>query len=788
MSGRWLNLKEVIDATGWGVRTVQRKVRNGELKTATKDGRRKYFFDSLPFHVRLRLEQKNASAKETELPVSGKEQQPPAVQNVATAAPFALLPPAEPEALARETQPAKSSPPKVALSEKEEEAARARLAIIEPLINFQAENHAAPRSQLHLDLGLRLPDGREVSSLTTMAEYLSRSHDLSRATIFRWYRDFRRAGLIGLAPKTRNDKNKSRFFERYPKAATLASYLFLEQRQSVEKAHEAIKRDRLSLGIAPAARLPSYETVRRLLKGLPEPLKLLAREGQRVYRERCAPYLSRTRINVSAGELWVGDHMTHDFFAKNDSFLDAEFGARIRLRFTAFADWRSNYFTGYSWCWEGSSNSITSALRRGVQRYGPPEWVYIDNGKDYMKVAKGAMPAYLRSEIEPADWWKMEYSAMTEVGLFGRMGIAVQHCIVRRPQSKHVERLFGTVHSGFDRMFPTYTGPSPDKRPDFAAKAIAEHSKLLRLGSPGHSKLPWTSEVIRMGITWIEEVYHNKVQKSKDMEGMSPRQAFEAFRNPNQRPAPEPEVLALCLAEHKSCKVTECQFVLNTHAYIGDDEPSAIMLHQQNGRRLTVAFDPLDLAKVAVLDDNNRLIAWAKQKNFVTQSAESGPAISESMRLRRRLEKQTVGQIIALGTEARANGAISEAEHLAARAGVLNVEDLVTQRQVRVRPDNKRTAPVSAAEGARGALAILRGEDSDDAVTQRRARLRPDNTATAPISAAEGARQVLAMLREEDADDAVTQRRAGLRPDNTAAAPMSAAEVARGALAILREG
>ena len=49
-------------------------------------------------------------------------------------------------------------------------------------------------------------------------------------------------------------------------------------------------------------------------------------------------------------------------------------------------------FLGYSWCSEGSSHSITSALRRGVERYGPPESIYVDNGKDYLKVAKGAMP------------------------------------------------------------------------------------------------------------------------------------------------------------------------------------------------------------------------------------------------------------------------------------------------------------------------------------------------------------------------------------------------------------
>lgn len=781
----WITQEVVIAVTGWNRRTIQRKAHDGELETRLTNGRangravRKYNSASLSFDARLKLEQQQHA--------SAKEQPQPAVQNVATAAPFALLPPAEAE-LTSETQTAKSSPPKVALSEKEEAAARARLAIIEPLINFQAEKHAAPRSQLHLDLGLLLPDGRKVSSLSTMAEYLSHSHQLSRATIFRWYKDFRKAGLLGLATKTRNDKDKSRLFERHPEAATLAGYLYLEQRQSVRKAYEAIERDHLSLGLTPDE-LPSYETVRRLLKKFPEPLKLLAREGERVYRERCAPYISRTRINVSAGEIWISDHMIHDVEVMNDCFLDAEYGAPIRLRFTAFADFRSNYFIGYSWAWEGSSASITTSLRRGVLRYGIPELVYCDNGKDYLKVARGAMPGYLRSEIEPADWWKIEYQRLTDVGVFARMGIAVQHCIVRHPQSKAVERLFGTVHSGFDRIFPTYTGGSPSARPDFAAKAMAEHRRLLRIGKPGQSLHPTASQFIRMAIAWIEDVYHNKPQKSRDMEGMSPRQAFEAFRNPNQRPAPAPEVLALMLAERERRLVHECSVVLKNHRYIGNDRSDAVELHNQNDRTITVAYDPLDMEKVAILDNENRLIAWAKPELFSTQSATSAPAIKTSMQERRHLQKQTVRTIMAIGAEARSNGALTEAEHLAARAGVnFDVADAVTQKRARLRPSERRVAPVSAAEGARGALAILRGEDADDAVTQRRARLRPDNTATAPMSAAEGARQVLAILREEDADDAVTQRRARLRPDNTAAAPMSAAEIARNAIAILREG
>ena len=176
-----------------------------------------------------------------------------------------------------------------------------------------------------------------------------------------------------------------------------------------------------------------------------------------------------------------------------------------------------------------------------------------------------------------------------------------------------------------------------------------------------------------------------------------------------------------------------------------------MVLHEQNGRVITVAFDPIDLDKVAILDDENRLIAWAKPEHYATQSAESGPAISDSMRERRRLEKQTSGRILGIEAAARADGAMTEVEHLAWRAGVLDVPDVATQRRPRLRPNNTATAHKTADEIATEALAIIkkgtaharretREDHIDDVVTQRRARLRPDNTAAAPLTAAEIAR------------------------------------------------
>src|SRR5271157_624794 len=362
----WVSREDVMAVTDWTARMVQRKVAAGSLDARAAgpakqepNGRPvlEYSVASLPLDAQMKLlERSRTSAKESEaLAIAGGE--PPQLD-------------------------AQTATPKVALLPEGEAQARERYAVIEPLIHFEREQRAAPHGQLHLDLGLKLPDGTPVTTFTQMCLYLADKHKKGRATLLRWLARWREGGLPALADRTRSDKDTSRFFAKHPKAATLAAYLFLEQRQSVRAAHEAIQRDCLSLGITPRE-LPDYETVRAFLKGpaFSEPLKILAREGQRVYRERCAPYVSRGYTDVGSNEIWVSDHMIHDVEVQNDCFLDAEWGTPIRLCFTAILDFRARFVAGCSWAWEGSSRSITTALRRAVTAHGPAEVFYCDNGQ-----------------------------------------------------------------------------------------------------------------------------------------------------------------------------------------------------------------------------------------------------------------------------------------------------------------------------------------------------------------------------------------------------------------------
>jgi putative transposase len=469
---------------------------------------------------------------------------------------------------------------------------------------------------------------------------------------------------------------------------------------------EQIEREAAQLAIAD---LPSRETVRVFLSQEISPaMKALAREGQREYRERMAPYIRRGYVDVWANQIWVGDHMIHDVEVANDLFDDAPFGAPVRLRLSAMLDYRSRKLVGATWCWEGSSRAIAATMRRAILQFGPPEGIYVDNGKDYIKVARGARKgseAWIEeSPLAPNQWWQSEYDAIERTGFLARLGISVTHCIPRHPQSKHVERFFRTLHTRFDSVHSTYTSGSPATRPDQTEAAMMLHRRLFKKGRVAESSHPLASQFILGCLSWIDE-YNATPHSGESMDGRSPNEVFAAELNPNQKPTPEPAALALLMAERERREVHECAITLNKRRYAprSEDRMAWAAMHEFNEREVLIVFDPGDPECAAAVTLDGHFIAWLEAEQllrFAPGDVETQRQIGQSMEIRRGLEKAAKSTLRAIAGAARANGAQSAQESLYSRLQLPSpaAGPVISQRKPRLRPDKAAVAPSSAAD------------------------------------------------------------------------------------------
>lgn len=688
----WLTAEQVMAVTGWSRPTFFRRADDLVARDSGRSGAngrpvREYLAASLPQEARARL----AGESDTSRASLGSARGASAMVPDQVHAPLFAGRPA--------------SAVRIALPDPAHQAqAEERLAILQPVLDFDRDpcRFAA----------LRLRDGSPVTSKTRMIRYQAETSGQGERTIKLWLARYAQGGFPALADRQRSDKNTSRWFQEHRKAADVVGYLYLLCEQSCRACYEALVRDRETFGIAEDD-LPSYETVRAWLKSAPPYLEAYAREGRREYRERMAPYLSRHYGDILPNEIWVSDHMIHDVEVANDCFPELPWGEPMRLRFTCLLDFRARYVVGCSWCPEGSSRSIATAMRRALLRYGAPRSFYCDNGKDYLKVAKGARPAYLTDPAAIRGWFDTEMQAIDKLGILGRLDVTVTHCIVRHPQSKHVERFFRTLHERFDkRFFQHYTGGAPHLRPDATAAAMEIHRKLMRHGQVEYTTHPPASFFIAACMAWIEE-YHQRPHEGEGMNGRSPADVFGEARMPSTHFVSQND-LAVLLTERTTREVRECAVEFNRRRYTYTDAVSRDVMHELNEREVIVAYDAADPDWIALLDDGGHILCWAAPEekiDFAPGDPETQQRIAASMADRRHMEKATRQLLDDIARSARSAGAVTPVESLVRTAQIpATVAPMLTHRAAKpTTPSQPLAQPITPAEAARLLLERRKG-------------------------------------------------------------------------------
>ncbi len=211
-----------------------------------------------------------------------------------------------------------------------------------------------------------------------------------------------------------------------------------------------------------AGNMPSERTFRRKAEALPYALVMYMREGDKMFSDKCLPYIERMYDDLHANDVWIADNHTFDFFTAGEN------GKPHRVYLTAFTDAKSGVMVGWNLTENPCSDSTLLALRHGILRFGVPRSIYVDNGSEFLVSDIGG-----RGHRRKKDWNKDPLPPT----ILSFLDIEMHNAIVRNAKAKPIERTFYTFKNHFSRAIETFCGGTVTERKE-SLKWILKSGKL----------------------------------------------------------------------------------------------------------------------------------------------------------------------------------------------------------------------------------------------------------------------------------------------------------------------
>lgn len=337
--------------------------------------------------------------------------------------------------------------------------------------------------------------------------------------------------------------------------------------------------------------LPSVRTFyRHIDTDIKTSLKVLGREGEKAFHDRCTPFIRRFYNNMESNEWWIADTHTFDIMSLDNS------GTAHRLYLMAFMDARSGIITGYHITDKPSSQGTLIALRNGIIRYGIPVNIYVDNGREFLTHDVGGL-GHRQKKSQ-----KEEFNAPP---VFERLGIKMTNATVKNAQAKIIERRFLDIKNGLSRLFDTFTGGTVVERPE----------RLKRVLKGKQGTVPTDKELIEIVKELIDnyfnmEIYNGAVQRDK---GKIKQQVYEDNLKV-RRVASENDLNLMLMRSSKKYKVGR----RGVHIDIAGeriDYWNNEFIDNYLGKEVYYRYDPDDLSYIRVYDLDDRYIMTVPADN-----------------------------------------------------------------------------------------------------------------------------------------------------------------------------
>ena len=370
--------------------------------------------------------------------------------------------------------------------------------------------------------------------------------------------------------------------------------------------------------------LPSYASFyRRVQSEIPEPLEIMGRQGMKAFRDRCAPYIRRVYENMVSNEWWIADNHTFDVMTKGSD------GKIHRLYLTAFFDARSGIFTGCYVTSAPSSQATLIALRKGILKYGIPENIYVDNGREFLTRDVGGLGHRQKKSTK---------NEFTPPPVFERLGIHMTNAIVRNAKAKIIERRFRDVKERLSKLFSTYTGGNVLEKPERLKKVLKDSNSIP------------TDEAFTQAVEDILYHYFNEKPYSGAVSADSGKTREQVYREKlyEKRIAAEADLNLMLMRSTRSQKVGRRGVHLTIAGekihYFNDE-----LLLNHFGESVYCRYDPENISEVRIYDLQDNFIMTAPADNVaVLEYGSSKDEVAQAMRKVRSFEKLTKEELKAV--------------------------------------------------------------------------------------------------------------------------------------------
>lgn len=412
---------------------------------------------------------------------------------------------------------------------------------------------------------------------------IARDQGISLRTLRHWVRQYRRAGLAGLARKPRGDRGRRRLL---PQVQQLIEGLALQRPQPTAA---TIHRKVSQVAAEQGWHAPSYRTVAAIVYALDPSLVTLAHAGANAYRETFD--LLYRREAGCANEIWQADHTLLDVWVRADqgdhegiggsgSDNGSDNGNRanteggksklVRPWLTVILDDYSRAVASYRLSTQAPSAFQTAlALRDAIWRKADPRWhvcgiptiFYTDHGSDFTSQHMEQVAVDLKMVL-----------------IFSMAG---------RPRGRgRIERFFQSVNQLFLSSLPGYTPTSAGSGVGVPPPRTSPHPALT---------LGQLDQGFR---SFLLDDYHSRVHSET---GIPPQERWEASGFLPQLPSSLEQLDLLLLTVAKSRTVQQDGIHFQGLRYLD------LTLAAYVGEMVVIRYDPVDLAEIRVYHENRFL-------------------------------------------------------------------------------------------------------------------------------------------------------------------------------------